>query len=157
MKLRGGQSNALNTAKLAPGKITEPLANDQDVMSFHPIAAVLVHVLDCQAGLDWYQAAFSNAKRVWIESEFEFLDIDGVQVEIVPSDEKVSSGAAGTVVYWRVEDLNAALEHFESLGASLYRGPMEIENSLSMCQVRDPWGNCIGLRGPRIAADAYKG
>jgi predicted enzyme related to lactoylglutathione lyase len=123
-------------------------------MHFHPIAAVLVHVPDCQAGLDWYQAVFLNARRVRIESEdFELLELDGVQLEIVPSDEKVSSGAAGTVVYWRVEDLNAALEHFKGLGASLYRGPIEIENGLSMCQVRDPWGNCIGLRGPGVAAD----
>jgi predicted enzyme related to lactoylglutathione lyase len=122
-------------------------------MHFHPIAAVLVHVLDCQAGLDWYQAAFLNAKRVRIESELEFLDIDGVQLEIVASDEKVSSGAAGTVVYWHVADLNVALAHLKGLGASLYRGPMEIENGLCMCQVRDPWGNCIGLRGPSVAAD----
>ncbi|MBE3659112.1 glyoxalase/bleomycin resistance/dioxygenase family protein, partial [Vibrio navarrensis] len=25
--------------------------------------------------------------------------------------------------------------------------PMEIENGLSMCQVEDPFGNLIGLRG----------
>jgi predicted enzyme related to lactoylglutathione lyase len=124
-------------------------------MHFHPIAAVLVYVPDCQAGLDWYQAAFLRAKRVRLESEdFECLEIDGIHLEIVPSDEKVSSGAAGTVVYWRVANLNAALEHFKGLGASLYRGPMEIENGLCMCQVRDPWGNCIGLRGPRVAGDA---
>jgi predicted enzyme related to lactoylglutathione lyase len=123
-------------------------------MHSYPIAAVLIHVPDCQAGLDWYQAVFLNARRVRIESEdFELLELDGVQLEIVPSDEKVSSGAAGTVVYWRVADLNAALEHFKGLGASLYRGPIEIENGLSMCQVRDPWGNCIGLRGPRVVAD----
>ncbi len=123
-------------------------------MHFYPIAAVLVHVPDCQAGLDWYQAAFLNAKRIRIESEdFELLELGGVQLEIVPSDEKVSSGVAGTVVYWRVTDLDAALNHFKGLGASLYRGPMEIENGLCMCQVRDPWGNCIGLRGPSVAAD----
>jgi predicted enzyme related to lactoylglutathione lyase len=123
-------------------------------MHFHPIAAVLFPVPDCQAGLDWYQAAFLNAQRVRIESEdFDCLELDGVHLEIVLSDEKVSSGAAGTVVYWRVADLNAALEHFKGLGASLYRGPMEIENGLCMCQVRDPWGNCMGLRGPCVATD----
>jgi len=25
---------------------------------------------------------------------------------------------------------------------------MLIENGEAMCQVQDPWGNCIGLRGP---------
>ncbi|MDY0831642.1 MULTISPECIES: VOC family protein [unclassified Pseudomonas] len=33
-----------------------------------------------------------------------------------------------------------------TLGATLYRGPMKIEGGEWMCQVRDPWGNCIGLR-----------
>ncbi|TOL44982.1 glyoxalase/bleomycin resistance/dioxygenase family protein, partial [Vibrio parahaemolyticus] len=37
--------------------------------------------------------------------------------------------------------------HFQKLGARLYRGPMEIEDGLSMCQVEDPFGNLIGLRG----------
>ena len=41
-----------------------------------------------------------------------------------------------------------ALRHFEGLGAIRYRGPMAIEDGQRMCQVRDPWGNCIGLRGP---------
>ncbi|MEZ8336060.1 glyoxalase/bleomycin resistance/dioxygenase family protein, partial [Vibrio splendidus] len=28
-----------------------------------------------------------------------------------------------------------------------YRGPMAIENGLFMCQIEDPFGNLIGLRG----------
>ena len=39
------------------------------------------------------------------------------------------------------------IEHFSELGATLYRGPMLIENALAMCQVKDPFGNLIGLRG----------
>lgn len=31
--------------------------------------------------------------------------------------------------------------------AALYRGPIGIEAGQRMCQVRDPWDNCIGLRG----------
>jgi len=35
----------------------------------------------------------------------------------------------------------------EKLGASLYRGPMPIEDGLGMCQLADPFGNLLGLRG----------
>lgn len=117
-----------------------------------PIAAVLIHVpkADWRAALAWYQSAFPRAKRVRIEAQdFECLELDGVRLELVYADEKVASGAAGSVVYWRVADLDAALSHFNRLGAPLYRGPLKIEDGLWMCQVRDPWGNCIGLRGPR--------
>jgi predicted enzyme related to lactoylglutathione lyase len=117
-------------------------------MLLHPIAAVLVHVSDVKAGIVWYQLAFPAAVPARIEEfNFDFLDIGGVQLEIVPSDEKVSSGACGSVVYWQVPDFGIALLHMQSIGAKLYRGPMEIENGQTICQVQDPWGNCIGLRG----------
>jgi ribosomal protein S18 acetylase RimI-like enzyme len=114
-----------------------------------PVAAVMVHVSDVDAALAWYQSAFARAVPIHVaEPAFDGLALDGVNIEIVRADEKVSSGAAGSVVYWRVPALDAALAHLERLGATLYRGPMAIENGEAMCQVRDPWGNCIGLRGP---------
>lgn len=117
------------------------------------VSAVLVHVADVEAGLSWYQRAFPSAERRRLEAfDFEYLKIGSTHLEIVPADEKVASGAAGTVVYWQVEDFDRALAHFNDLGAPLYRGPLAIEDGLWMCQVRDPWGNCIGLRGPRIGA-----
>ncbi|MEI3851230.1 MULTISPECIES: VOC family protein [Ensifer] len=92
----------------------------------------------------------STATGSWLEEfDFAYLKVGTVDLEIVQADEKVASGAAGSVVYWAVEDFDRALAHFEALGALLYRGPMAIQEGLWMCQVRDPWGNCIGLRGPR--------
>ena len=113
-----------------------------------PIVAIMVHVADVEAGLHWYQQAFPSAKRKSIsEPFFEFLDVNGVSIEIVSADEKVSSGAAGSVAYWHVADFDFALRHMQSIGATLHRGPADIEHGKRMCQVRDPWGNCIGLHG----------
>lgn len=110
----------------------------------------MIHVGDVAAALDWYQAAFPAALRKAVDTpgpDFEFLDIRGVQLELVPADEKVGAGASGSVVYWQVPDFDDALAHLLSIGATLYRGPGTIEGGLRICQVRDPWGNCIGLRG----------
>ncbi len=113
------------------------------------IAAVLVHVADVAAGLAWYQRAFPEAELRHVpEQDFTCLRLGDVQLEVVPADAKVAAGAAGTVVYWRVPALAPTLERLLALGATLYRGPMAIEDGLQMCQVRDPWGNCLGLRGP---------
>lgn len=115
-----------------------------------PVAAVLVHVDDVAAARAWYRDAFPHAQPIAIAAPaFECLALADVRIEIVAADQKVRSGASGSVVYWRVADLDAALARFQSLGATLYRGPMAIEAGLAMCQVCDPWGNCIGLRGPR--------
>jgi len=114
------------------------------------IRAVMIHASDVDAAFDWYSRAFPSAQRKVIaayDKEFQCLELDGIQIEIVPADGKVASGAAGSVVYWAVDDFEAELKHFQSVGATLYRGPGEIEDGMRMCQVRDPWGNCIGLRG----------
>ncbi len=111
--------------------------------------AILVHVQDWMAGFSWYQEAFPEATIVELpEFEFKALRIGDFVIEVVDSDEKVPSGKAGTVLYWAVEDLSKAIAHFRKLGSELYRGPMKIEDGLGMCQVTDPFGNLIGLRGP---------
>ncbi len=81
------------------------------------------------------------------EFDFDYLKIGSVDLEIVPADEKVASGTAGSVVYWQVEYFDKAVAHMLSVGGVLYRGLINIQDGLRMCQIRDPWGNCIGLRG----------
>lgn len=111
-------------------------------------SALLIHVPEVQAGLVWYQQAFPEAEMIYLpEFDFTVLNLGGFSLEIVQADEKVGNGKMGTVLYWRVSSLNEAIAHFTSLGATVYRGPMCIENGLSMCQVLDPFGNLIGLRG----------
>lgn len=117
-------------------------------MPASPISAILIHVADPAAALAWYQRAFPHAiQRHLTEFAFDYLEIDGVQLELVQADAQVASGAAGSVVYWHCDDLAATLAHMQAVGAPLYRGPLAIEQGQAMCQVRDPWGNCIGLRG----------
>jgi predicted enzyme related to lactoylglutathione lyase len=115
-----------------------------------PITAVLVHVPDIAAGLAWYGKAFrdSTLKTITQPQPLHYLDIGGVMLEMVPADDKVTHAAAGSVVYWRTPNFAATLAHFLSVGATLYRGPLDVELGQRMCQVRDPWGNCIGIKGP---------
>ncbi len=113
------------------------------------IVAVMIHVPDPVAGLCWYETAFPTAIRENSElHDFTYLRLGMIQIEIVRSDEKVSAGANGSVVYWHAQNLTREVARLRELGATLYRRPMQIEDGLAMCQVRDPWGNCIGLRGP---------
>ncbi len=110
----------------------------------------MIHVDDVSSALVWYAQAFPQAVQKSLAMptfEFKYLDVDGVMLELVPADKKVSSGPSGSVVYWHVPDFDLTLAHFKALGAPLYRGPGDIEDGQRMCQVQDPWGNCIGLRG----------
>ncbi len=114
------------------------------------ILSILLHVGDWRRATDWYARAFPAAIRIAPPADnYGHLEMDGVVLEIINADEKVASGPAGTVVYWTVEDMTTEAEHLEFLGAVLYRGPMDIEGGDRICQIRDPWGNCIGLRQVR--------
>lgn len=111
------------------------------------IAAVMVHVPNQAAALAWYAQAFPSAQRREVDG-LTLLEVSSISLELIPADAKVGNGAAGTVVYWHTDDFAAELERLQSLGATLYRGPMVIEDCQQMCQVKDPWGNLLGLRGP---------
>jgi uncharacterized protein len=116
-----------------------------------PIVAVMIHVPNPAQGLAWYEQAFPLARRQKSKQhEFEFLQLGNIQLELVLADEKVSSGPSGTVVYWQVVSIPQEIKRLEALGGKLYRGPLLIEDKISMCQVQDPWGNCIGLRGAML-------
>jgi predicted enzyme related to lactoylglutathione lyase len=118
-------------------------------MSTPSIVAVMVHVPSISEALAWYERVFPNALRSSIaEEEFEFLLVGEVRLELVLADQKVSSGPSGSVVYWQFQQFEEALQRFQAAGAKLYRGPMSIKDGQLMCQVQDPWSNCIGLRGP---------
>ena len=112
--------------------------------------AVLVHVPEVKAGSLWYQQAFTEAKVQYKSDKLTVLKLRDFSIEIVEADEKVGSGKNGTVLYWSVNSLTATVSHLQSLGATMYRGPMNIENNQSMCQIEDPFGNLIGLRGEAL-------
>ncbi|SBS60441.1 glyoxalase/bleomycin resistance/dioxygenase family protein [Vibrio atlanticus] len=110
--------------------------------------AILVHVANIEEGLNWYQKAFPHAVAIYHpDSDFTVLDLNGFSIEVVQADNKVNAGKKGTVLYWSVDSVEESLVYFQSIGATLYRGPMAIEGGLIMCQVEDPFGNLIGLRG----------
>ena len=113
------------------------------------VVAIMVHVPSVSEATVWYERVFPNAVRSsTFEPKFEYLLVGQTKLELVPADGKVSSGPSGSVVYWQFAEFEEALLRFQDAGAELYRGPMPTENGQFMCQVQDPWGNCIGLRGP---------
>lgn len=107
----------------------------------------MIHAPDWQAALEWYLQIFPAATRIALpQYDFECLTLAGIRIECVVADEKVANGAAGTVVYWAVENFDAEWQRMIGLGAQAFRGPMTIENGQKMGQLKDPWGNPFGLR-----------
>lgn len=116
------------------------------------ICAVMIPTSAPEAAAAWYARIFPAADRETLEMDaVPILRFPDLQIEFVPADGKSPSGTAGSIVYWSVDDFEDELARILNLGATLYRGPLRIENGQHMCQLQDPWGNCLGLRGPHTA------
>ena len=71
---------------------------------------IMIHASNWREGLDWYQDIFPDSIRHQeLGGEFEFISVGEIAIEVVQADSKVSSGCAGTVVYWQTEDFDARL------------------------------------------------
>src|SRR5436190_1889577 len=112
---------------------------------FQHVAAVRIVVDDLPAGRDWYARLLGTAA---IEDLPDFVSfrVGPQTLDLCRPDAKNPLGPGGPVVYWAVADLNAAMERARGLGATLYRGPLDMpENGTRICQMRDPFGGVFGM------------
>jgi predicted enzyme related to lactoylglutathione lyase len=110
------------------------------------VHSVVFFVPDPPEAARWYARVLGpEARRS--ERGLPTVYLDAVELGFHPADAKGPSGVAGSVAYFEVDDLDAATELFRSAGASLYRGPIVIEDGRRKCQMTDPFGNAVGFIG----------
>jgi predicted enzyme related to lactoylglutathione lyase len=56
-----------------------------------------------------------------------------------------SGAAAGAVVYWHVDGVNATFERLLALGATVHEKPVERGPGFVTASVVDPFGNLLGV------------
>jgi predicted enzyme related to lactoylglutathione lyase len=59
--------------------------------------------------------------------------------------EGVTAGPGGTVVYWHVDDVEAAVDRLVGLGARLHEAPVDRGEGFVTATVIDPFGNILGV------------
>lgn len=107
------------------------------------IVAVRMCVAEPRISRDWY-AGFLEQAPVEDTPDFVTFSIGGHRLELVRADEKNPVTSGGTIVYWQVEDLPGVVARATSLGARVYRGPLQIPGEL-IAQIMDPHGGLLGL------------
>ncbi|HET7042939.1 MAG TPA: hypothetical protein VFI13_13050, partial [Gemmatimonadales bacterium] len=55
------------------------------------------------------------------------------------------NGPGGTVAYWGVPEIGAAVAHVVSCGARIVDEAKEVGEGIKVATLADPWGNLIGL------------
>ncbi len=116
---------------------------------FKRVAEIMYFVPDQLAATKWYSDLFGIEITFLENPDYFFIQVGDQEVWFSQADSKVPSGAAGHVAYWQVDDFDAVLDRATELGAKLYRGPLNREDGSYMCQIKDPYGNLMGLIGPK--------
>lgn len=122
------------------------------------LRTVLFPVADLAAARDWYSAVLGHGPY-FDEPFYVGFDAGGYELGLQPLEGRPPSNA-GSVAYWAVEDVDAALARLLAAGASLLAAAEDVGGGIRVASVTDPFGNALGLiHNPhfRPKGDAVRG
>ena len=108
------------------------------------LATVIYHVSDLDRAKDWYAGVF-GVQPYFDEPFYVGFDIGGFELGLNPDAAVVQPGPGGTIAYWRVPDIEAAVTRFMAAGAALKTPVQEVGGGIKTADLADPDGNLLGL------------
>ena len=108
------------------------------------LATVIYGVTDLEKAKAWYASAFQQAP--YFDQPFYVgFNIGGYELGLDPNFTVGKPGAGGTVAYWRVAEIEPAVQQFVAAGASVVVAPQDVGDGIKVATLADPFGNLIGL------------
>lgn len=107
------------------------------------LRTTIYKVSDIIVARDWYTKAFGTAPY-FDEPFYVGFNICGYELGLQPSD-SIAEKTESVVSYWGVEDIDKVYQNFLELGATAHEAPTNRGGELSTAEVKDPFGNIIGL------------
>ena len=121
---------------------------------FQGLRTVIYNAPDLAKAKAWYTAAFGVAPY-FDEPFYVGFNIAGYELGLDPDQKSGKAGPGGSVAYWRVAEIEEAVQHFVSAGASLVSPVLDVGEGIKVATVADPFGNLIGLiENPHFALPA---
>jgi predicted enzyme related to lactoylglutathione lyase len=116
------------------------------MIDLHPVVNVFYFVDDLPAATDWYRELLGR-DPVETRPQLAMFAIGPARLTLHVGDEyNATVDARGTVAYWDVSDVDATVAECVGRGAVAHRGPVTIFTGERLCQLRDPFGNLLGIR-----------
>jgi predicted enzyme related to lactoylglutathione lyase len=98
-------------------------------------------VADLDKAKAWFAEVFGTAP--YFDQPFYVgFAIGGFELGLVPDG---TPGTAGSVVYWGVDDIGAEVARIVKLGASEHEAIQDVGEGIRVAELKDPFGNVIGL------------
>lgn len=116
----------------------------EDERLIRGLGTVIYHVADLDRAKAWYAAAFQQQPS-FDEPFYVGFDVAGYELGLRPEVATARTTSGGEVAYWRVDEIDPAVEHFLSAGATLAGSIQDVGGGIKVAEVMDPFGNVIGL------------
>jgi predicted enzyme related to lactoylglutathione lyase len=108
------------------------------------LATVIYHVPDLDRAKAWYSQAFEQSP--YFDQPFYVgFNIAGYELGLDPNQNLTKAGRGGSVAYWRVAEIGAAVQHFVTAGAVVVAPAQDVGDGIKVATISDPFGNLIGL------------
>src|SRR5262245_15778744 len=107
------------------------------------LGTVIYRVTDLERAKRWYALAFGE-QPYFDQPFYAGFNIGGYELGLDPNPEG-KPGPGGSVAYWRVDEIDAAVRHFAFAGASIVEPVLDVGDGIKVASVSDPFGNVIGL------------
>ena len=108
------------------------------------LRTTIYHVPDLDQAKAWYAGVF-GVQPYFDQPFYVGFNLGGYELGLNPDLADASPGPGGSVAYWGVADIMAAVHRFESAGATIKIRPHEVGEGIKVATVADPFGNLIGL------------
>lgn len=108
------------------------------------LGTVIYHVPDLNRAKTWYAEAFEQ--QPYFDQPFYVgFNIAGYELGLDPDQSVSRAGRDGGVAYWRVAEIQRAVRHFVTAGATTVTPIGDVGEGIKVATVADPFGNLIGL------------
>ena len=108
------------------------------------LGTVIYHVADLDRAKAWYASVFQQ-QPYFDEPFYVGFNIAGYELGLHPGGTVSRPGPGGSVAYWRVTNIDRAVEHFVSNGATVVAKIQDVGGGIKVADLQDPFGNVVGL------------
>jgi predicted enzyme related to lactoylglutathione lyase len=108
------------------------------------LRTVIYKAPDLARAKTWYSTVFGI--RPYFDQPFYVgFNVGGYELGLDPDMTGAKPGAGGSVAYWGVANLDAALAEATKAGATTVSPAQDVGEGIRVGSVADPFGNVIGL------------
>jgi lactoylglutathione lyase len=112
---------------------------------FLGLRTVKYEVPDIAKAKEWYTKALGFPPYFDEPAYYVGYNVGGYDLGLVPEKDAATKRAPAGVAYWGVEDAHAAYKRLLDLGATPVEEVQDVGGGLLAGEVRDPFGNVIGI------------